>query len=89
MNRSRLSLCIVLLATLFPARAQTQSETIVPPSDQISDYDARQDLAQVFRRLGKIAEAENELHRLLRIHPNDPVVLADLADLAADRHRLR
>ena len=85
MNRGHLSLCIVLLATLFPARAQTQSETIVPPSDQISDYDARQDLAQVFRRLGKIAEAENELHQLLRIRPNDPVLLADLADLAADR----
>ena len=85
MNRSRLSLCILLFATLFPARAQSQSETIVPPSDQISDYDARQDLAQVLRRLGKIAEAENELHQLLRIRPNDPVLLANLADLAADR----
>jgi tetratricopeptide (TPR) repeat protein len=85
MNRSRLSVCVVLVAALFPARAQILSETIVPPSDQVSDFVARQERAQVLRRLGRIAEAESELHQLLRMRPNDPVVLADLADLAADR----
>ena len=85
MNRSCLSLYIVLLATLFPARAQTVSETIVPPSDQVSDFAARQELAHVLRRLGRLTDAERELHQLLRIAHNDPVLLADLADLAADR----
>jgi tetratricopeptide (TPR) repeat protein len=84
-TRSCLSLYIVLLATLFPARAQTVSETIVPPSDQVSDFDARLELARVFQRLGRIAEAEDELHQLLRIRPDDPVLLADLADLEAAR----
>jgi predicted Zn-dependent protease len=85
MNRSRIPLSLLLFAVLFPARAQTQSETIVPPSDQVSEFDARQELARVFRKLGKAEAAEVELRKLLRIRPNDPFLLADLADLEASR----
>lgn len=85
MNRSRIPLSLLLFAVLFPARAQTQSETIVPSSDQVSEFDARQELARVFRKLGKAEAAEAELRKLLRIRPNDPFLLADLADLEASR----
>jgi tetratricopeptide (TPR) repeat protein len=87
MNRSWLQLLLLPFVPLLPARAQVpvQGETIVPPSDQVSEFDARQELVHVLRRLGKIEAAESELHKQLRIRPNDPFVLADLADLEAAR----
>src|ERR1700736_2037380 len=86
MNRSRVLLMLVLVGSVFPALA----ETIVAPADQVSDFDARQELARVLRRLGRTAAAQNELRTLLEIRPNDPLVLADLADLEASRaHFLR
>ncbi len=77
---------LVLVGSVFPALA----ETIVPPADQVSEFDARQELARVLRRLGRTEAAQNELRRLLGIRPNDPFLLADLADLEASRgHFLR
>jgi tetratricopeptide (TPR) repeat protein len=88
MNRRRFSLALLLLVlSLVSARTQTSTdvETIVPQSDQVSELAARQELVRVLRKLGKIETAESELHRLLEIRPNDPVLLADLADIEAAR----
>ena len=85
MNRSHLPLALLLGAVLFSARAQTEVETIVPPSDQVSEFNARQELVRVLWRLGKTEAAESELRGLLQIHRNDPVLLADLADIEAAR----
>jgi predicted Zn-dependent protease len=85
MNRGHLPLALLSIAALCSARAQTGVETIVPPSDQVSEFAARQELVRVLRRLGRIGAAEHELRRLLEIRPNDPVLLADLADIEADR----
>jgi len=85
MNRSHLPLALLLGAVLFSARAQTELETIVPPSDQVSEFNARQELVRVLWRLGKTEAAESELRGLLQIRRNDPVLLADLADIEAAR----
>jgi tetratricopeptide (TPR) repeat protein len=85
MNRSRLPLGLLVGAVLFSARAQTDVETIVPPSDQVSEFDARQELARVLWKLGKTEAAESELRGLLEIRRDDPVLLADLADVEAAR----
>jgi tetratricopeptide (TPR) repeat protein len=85
MNRSHLPLALLLGAVLFSARAQTQVETIVPPSDQVSEFNAREELVRVLWRLGKTEAAESELRGLLEIRRNDPVLLADLADIEAAR----
>jgi tetratricopeptide (TPR) repeat protein len=85
MNRSHLPLALLLGAVLFSARAQTEVETIVPPSNQISEFNARQELVRVLWKLGKTEAAESELRGLLEIRRNDPVLLADLADIEAAR----
>lgn len=85
MNRSHLPVALLLGAVLFSARAQTEDETIVPPSDQVSEFNARQELVRVLWKLGKTEAAESELRRLLEIRRNDPVLLADLADIEAAR----
>ena len=81
MNRRPILLYLLLAGTLYAA----QTETIVPPEDQVSEFDARRELASVLRKLGKIEAAENELRKLLQIRPKDPALLADLADLEASR----
>ncbi len=85
MNRSHLPLALLFAAVLFSARAQTEVETIVPPSDQVSEFNARQELVRVLLKLGKTEAAESELRGLLEIRRNDPVLLADLADIEAAR----
>jgi len=84
MNRSHLPLALLLGAVLSSA-AQTEVETIVPPSDQVSEFNARQELVRVLWKLGKTEAAESELRGLLEIRRNDPVLLADLADIEAAR----
>jgi len=87
MTRGQFPLALLLVALLVSARAQTSAEieTIVPPSDQVSEFNARQELVRVLRKLGKIEAAESEVRRLLKIRPNDPVLLSDLADIEAAR----
>src|SRR5258708_13417643 len=87
MTRGQFPLALLLVGALFSARAQTSAEieTIVPPSDQVSEFNARQELVRVLRKLGKIEAAESEVRRLLKIRPNDPVLLSDLADIEAAR----
>jgi tetratricopeptide (TPR) repeat protein len=87
MNRGRLPFVLLLVGALFSARAQTPAEveTIVPPSDRVSEFNARQELVRVLRKLGRIEAAESELSRLLKIRPDDPALLADLADIEAAR----
>src|SRR5260370_10575995 len=87
MNRGHLPLALLLVAVLVSARAQTSAEieTIVPPSDQVSEFNARQELVRVLRRLGKLEAAESELRKLLEIRPDDSVLLSDLADIEAAR----
>jgi predicted Zn-dependent protease len=75
----------VLLYLLYFLSAGTlhgvEPETIVPPTDQVSEFDARRELANVLRKLGKIEAAEKELRKLLQMQPNNPGIIADLADL--------
>src|SRR5260370_41746718 len=85
MNRTHLPLPLLFPAVLFSPRAQTEVETIVPPSDQVSEFNARQELVRVIMKLGKTEAAESELRGLLEIRRNDPVLLADLADIEAAR----
>jgi tetratricopeptide (TPR) repeat protein len=85
MNRSHLPLALLLGVALLSARAQTEVATIVPPSDQVSEFNARQELVRVLWKLGKTEAAESELRGLLEIRRNDPVLLADLADIEAAR----
>src|SRR5258705_4639333 len=87
MTRGQFPLALLLVRALFSARAQTSAEieTIVPPSDQVSEFNARQELVRVLRKLGKIEAAEGELRRLLKIRPNDPLLLSDLADIEGAR----
>jgi tetratricopeptide (TPR) repeat protein len=86
MNKSHVLLLLILLGATVPALG----DTIVAPADQVSEFDARQELARVLRRLGRTEAAQNELRKLLEIRPNDPLLLADLADLDASRgHFLR
>jgi len=87
MNRRCRSLALLLALSLFSARGETSADldTIVPRSDQVSESEARQELVRVLRKLGKIEAAERELRRLLETRLNDPVLLADLADLEAAR----
>ena len=91
MNRSWLPLSLLLFGALFPIRAQipVQSETIVPPSDQVSESSARQELARALEKLGKLEAAKSELQKLLRIRPGDPFLYADLADVEAARGHAR
>jgi predicted Zn-dependent protease len=81
MNRAHLLLCVLLVGALFPG----QAETIVQPEDQVSVFDARRELVHVLRNLGETAAAQVELRKLLQSRPNDPGLLADLADLEASR----
>jgi tetratricopeptide (TPR) repeat protein len=81
MNKQPILLSLLLLARLFPAEA----ETIVPPQDQVSEFEARRELSRVLRALGKTEAAETETRKLLASRPDDPNLLADLADLEATR----
>ena len=81
MNKQPILLCLLLLARLFPA----QAETIVRPQDQVSEFEARRELSRVLRALGKTEAAEIETRKLLESRPDDPTLLADLADLEATR----
>jgi len=74
-------LCLLLAGTLRAA----EPETIVPPTDQVSEFDARHELANVLRKLGQTVDAESELRKLLAMKPNDPGITADLADLEISR----
>jgi tetratricopeptide (TPR) repeat protein len=87
MNRGYFPLALLLVGALCSAHAQTSTEvdTIVPPTDQVSEFNARQELVRVLRKLGRIEAAESELRRLLKFRPHDPVLLADLADIEATR----
>src|SRR3984957_19871803 len=87
MNRSRFPLCLLVAGVLSTARAEppARAETIVPPNDQVSAADARQELVRVLRNLGRAVAAEAEIRKLLESRPNDPTLLADLADLEATR----
>ena len=81
MNRGPLLLCLLLAGTLRAA----EPETIVPPTDQVSEFDARRELASVLRKLGQTEAAEHELRKLLQMKPGDPGITADLADLEISR----
>ena len=81
MNRGPILLCLLLAGTLRSA----EPETIVPPTDQVSEFDARHELANVLRKLGETVDAESELRKLLAMKPNDPGITADLADLEISR----
>src|SRR6516162_5759332 len=81
MNRGPILLCLLVAVTLHGA----EPETIVPPTDQVSEFDARHELANVLRKLGKIEEAEKELRKLLQMQPNNAGITADLADLEISR----
>src|ERR1700726_91447 len=88
MNKSRIPVCLLLLAgVLSTARAESPAgaETIVPPNDQVSASDAREELARVLPNLGSLVAADVEIRKLLGGRPNDPTALADLADLEATR----
>jgi tetratricopeptide (TPR) repeat protein len=93
MNRSRFPLCLLLAGVLSTARAEplagaeppAGAETIVTPNDQVSAADARQELVRVLRNLGRPLAAEAEIRKLLESRPNDPTLLADVADLEATR----
>jgi hypothetical protein len=89
-------LCLLLAGTLraaepepvvspTPGASQTEPETIVPPTDQVSEFDARRELANVLRKLGQTEGAEHELRKLLQMKPGDPGITADLADLEISR----
>ena len=81
MNRGPILLCLLVAVTLHAA----EPETIVPPTDQVSEFDARHELANVLRKLGRIEEAEKELRKLLQMQPNNAGITADLADLEISR----
>jgi tetratricopeptide (TPR) repeat protein len=81
LNRGPILLYLLVAVTLHAA----EPETIVPPTDQVSEFDARRELANVLRKLGKIVEAEDELRKLLQMQPNNPGITADLADLETSR----
>ena len=85
MNKGPILLCLLLAGTL---RA-VEPETIVPATDQVSEFDARHELANVLRKLGQTAAAESELRKLLTIKPNDPGITADLADLEISRSHFK
>ena len=62
-----------------------RADTIVPPEDQISEFEARRQLSRVLRALGEIEGAEAEIRKLLKSGHEVPALLADLADLEAVR----
>ena len=74
---------LVYLFCLFSAGMLpgVEPETIVPPADQVSEFDARRELANVLRKLGKIEAAETQLRKLQQMQPNNAGITADLADL--------
>ena len=80
MNRGPI---LLYLFCLFSAGTLpgVEPETIVPPTDQVSEFDARRELANVLRKLGKIEAAETQLRKLQQMQPNNAGITADLADL--------
>src|SRR3984957_10370523 len=87
MNRSRIPVCLLLAVVLSTARSEDPAgaETIVPPQARISASDAREELVRVLRNLGQLEAAEAIIRKLLESRPNDPMLLAELADLEAIR----
>ena len=74
-KNSRSALFIYLI---IASKALELSASIVPPSDQIEDFDAKKALAQALSEsLDTLPEAIKQFEILMKEHPNDPHLFLD------------